>query len=54
MNGREIKNVLKTAQLLACRKGEGLGVQHVESVLAIEQRHVGLQREEAVVGTSVE
>ena len=40
MNGREIKNVLKTAQLLASRKGEGLGAKHVESVLAIEQRHV--------------
>ena len=40
MNGREIKNVLKTAQLLASRKGEGLGVKHVESVLAIEQRHL--------------
>lgn len=41
MNGREIKNVLKTAQLLASKKGMGLGYEHVESVLAIEQRHVG-------------
>ncbi|KAL8771692.1 MAG: hypothetical protein Q9209_002883 [Squamulea sp. 1 TL-2023] len=40
MNGREIKNVLKTAQLLAGRKGEGLAVGHVESVLGIEKRHV--------------
>ena len=39
MNGREIKNVLKTAQLLASRKREELGAWHVESVLAIEQRH---------------
>ncbi|KAM0804807.1 putative AAA family ATPase [Usnea florida] len=43
MNGREIKNVLKTAQLLASKKGKGLCYQHVESVLAIEQRHVGDQ-----------
>ncbi|KAL8692933.1 MAG: hypothetical protein Q9218_002135 [Villophora microphyllina] len=41
MNGREIKNVLKTAQLLAGRKKEALAVSHVESVLAIEKRHVG-------------
>ena len=41
MNGREIKNVLKTAQLLASKKSEGLNIRHVESVLAIEQRHVG-------------
>jgi len=40
MNGREIKNVLKTAQLLAGKKGEGLGYQHVASVLAIEKRHI--------------
>lgn len=40
MNGREIKNVLKTAQLLASKKGEGLGVGHVRSVLAIEKRHI--------------
>ena len=40
MNGREIKNVLKTAQLLASRKGEALGIGHVKSVLAIEKRHI--------------
>ncbi len=40
MNGREIKNVLKTAQLLASKKGKGLGYEHVESVLAIEKRHI--------------
>lgn len=48
MNGREIKNVLKTAQLLASKKGKGLAYGHVESVLAIEQRHVG---EQARMGT---
>ena len=45
MNGREIKNVLKTAKLLAnSHKGNWdgvLGFEHVESVLRIEQRHVG-------------
>lgn len=40
MNGREIKNVLKTAQLLASKKGVGLGAEHVRSILAIERRHV--------------
>ncbi|KAL8996524.1 MAG: hypothetical protein Q9169_003991 [Polycauliona sp. 2 TL-2023] len=39
MNGREVKNVLKTAQLLAGKKKEALAVGHVESVLAIEKRH---------------
>ena len=43
MNGREIKNVLKTAQLLASKKGKDLAYEHVQSVLAIEQRHVGDQ-----------
>lgn len=41
MNGREIKNVLKTAKLLAGKQGVELGVQHVETVLNIEKRHVG-------------
>ncbi|KAL8798626.1 MAG: hypothetical protein Q9182_006520 [Xanthomendoza sp. 2 TL-2023] len=40
MNGREIKNVLKIAKLLAGRKDEELGVRHVESVLAVEKRGV--------------
>ena len=43
INGREIKNMLKTAQLLASKKGETLGLAHVQSVLAIKQRHVGDQ-----------
>ena len=45
MNGREIKNVLKTAQLLAGKKKEDLGVTHVESVLAIEKRHINNKQE---------
>lgn len=40
MNGREIKNVLKTAKLLAGKQGVELGVQHVETVLSIEKRHI--------------
>lgn len=40
MNGREIKNVLKTAQLLASKKQESLAYGHVASVLAIEKRHI--------------
>ena len=45
MNGREIKNVLKTAQLLAGKKKEGLGLVHVESVLGIEKRHIHNKQE---------
>ena len=40
MNGREIKNVLKTARLLASKKEQRLGISHVNSVLAIEKRHI--------------
>lgn len=40
MNGREIKNMLKTAQLLASQKGVLLAAEHVESILAIEQRYI--------------
>lgn len=40
MNGREIKNVLKTAKLLASRQGTQLGVGHIESVLKIERRDI--------------
>ena len=38
MNGREIKNVLKTAQLLASSAGANLGFDHVKKVLGIEKR----------------
>ena len=43
MNGREIKNVLKTAQLLANRKGKPLSFEHVQAVLSIEQRYQRLE-----------
>ena len=40
LNGREIKNMLKTGQLLAKHKGEALAMGHLQSVLNIEQRNV--------------
>ena len=33
LNGRQIKNILKTAQMLAARKEEGLAYQHIEMVM---------------------
>ena len=50
MNGREIKNVIKTAQLLASKKGQRLGISHVKSVLVIEKRHI---YDQAVGGVKV-
>jgi SpoVK/Ycf46/Vps4 family AAA+-type ATPase len=38
LNGRQIKNVLKTAGLLAARKDIPLRYEHINTVLAIEQR----------------
>ena len=37
MNGRQIKNILKTAQLLASKRGEGLGYGHVNTVMDVTQ-----------------
>lgn len=36
INGRVIKNVLKTSHLLACHKGETLSYRHLKTVLQIE------------------
>lgn len=36
LNGRQIKNVLKTANLLACHKGERLAFKHLKTVLKVE------------------
>ena len=36
MNGREIKNVVKTAVLLASRKKVPLGMEHVGTVLRVK------------------
>lgn len=37
MNGRQIKNILKTAQLLASKRGEGLSKIHIMTVLDVTQ-----------------
>ncbi|KAM6522120.1 hypothetical protein FALCPG4_011808 [Fusarium falciforme] len=36
LNGRQIKNVLKTANLLACHKGQRLSFEHLRTVLRVE------------------
>ncbi|KAI6350849.1 hypothetical protein MCOR25_010339 [Pyricularia grisea] len=41
LNGRQIKNVLKTAQLLANRKGSALKSEFIHTVLAIEKKRPG-------------
>jgi SpoVK/Ycf46/Vps4 family AAA+-type ATPase len=38
LNGRQIKNVLKTSQLLACRKKTPLRFEYLKTVLNIEKR----------------
>jgi SpoVK/Ycf46/Vps4 family AAA+-type ATPase len=38
LNGRQIKNVLKTSQLLACRKKTPLRFEYLKTVLDIEMR----------------
>jgi SpoVK/Ycf46/Vps4 family AAA+-type ATPase len=42
LNGRQIKNVLKSAALLSARKKEPLGRKYVDMVLAIERRRPGV------------
>jgi len=42
LNGRQIKNVLKSAALLAARKKDNLGRKYVDTVLAIERRRPGV------------
>ncbi|KAF2751847.1 ATPase [Sporormia fimetaria CBS 119925] len=44
LNGRQIKNVLKSAALLAARKKEPLSRKYVDMVLAIEQRRPGVKQ----------
>jgi hypothetical protein len=40
LNGRQIKNMLKTAQMLARHRGaDGMvGMEHIQTVMAIENR----------------
>jgi SpoVK/Ycf46/Vps4 family AAA+-type ATPase len=45
LNGRQIKNVLKTAQLLALRRGEGLNREHIKLVLNVTQHLLNSKRE---------
>jgi hypothetical protein len=42
LNGRQIKNVLKSAALLAARKKEALNRKYVDMVLGIEKRRPGV------------
>jgi AAA+ superfamily predicted ATPase len=37
LNGRQIKNLLKTSQLLACRKDSPLKLEHINTVINIEK-----------------
>jgi len=48
MNGRQIKNVLKTAQLLASQRGQGLSFEHVKVVMDVTQHLHNSTRENAV------
>jgi len=42
INGRQIKNVLKTGQLLACRKGGKFMYEHLRTVLRVERKELDL------------
>ena len=42
LNGRQIKNVLKRASLLAARKKDGLNKKYVDMVLGIEKKRPGV------------
>lgn len=44
LNGRQIKNVLKSASLLAARKKDMLARKYVDIVLAIEKRRPGVAK----------
>jgi hypothetical protein len=44
LNGRQIKNVLKSAALLSARKNSALEKKYVDVVLAIERRRPGVAR----------
>ena len=45
LNGRQIKNMLKTAQLLATHKGEGLKRSHIETAMDVTQHLHNANRE---------
>jgi SpoVK/Ycf46/Vps4 family AAA+-type ATPase len=54
LNGRQIKNVLKTAQLLATRRKCPLSRQFVETVLAIESRRPEIPSKRKLIMESTE
>ena len=53
LNGRQIKNVLKTAQLLALRRGEGLNKEHIKLVLKVTQHLHNSTREKESTRSSI-
>jgi SpoVK/Ycf46/Vps4 family AAA+-type ATPase len=53
LNGRQIKNVLKTGQLLALRRGEGLNREHIKLVLNVTQHLLNSTREKASSHSSI-
>lgn len=53
LNGRQIKNVLKTGQLLALRRGEGLNREHIKLVLNVTQHLLNSNREKASSRNSI-
>ena len=52
LNGRQIKNFLKTAQLLANSKGEALSYAHVDAVLEMTQHLHNASREISMTKSS--
>ena len=53
LNGRQIKNVLKTAQLLALRRGEGLNKEHIKLVLKVTQHLHNSTREKETTRSAI-
>ncbi|KAK3991238.1 mitochondrial sorting [Cladorrhinum sp. PSN332] len=50
LNGRQIKNILKTAQLLAARKkSETLDRKYIETILVIEKKRPGAPQEDSMM-----
>jgi hypothetical protein len=53
MNGRQIKNILKTAQLLASQRDEGLSYKHIDTVMDVTQHLHNANRESAATKSSL-
>ena len=56
MNGREIKNTIKTARLLASQKGVPLAMEHVATVLRVKDGSpaLGKERSKGMAGMVVD